>query len=76
MKLCTEALELFRQPVFQAVFLHKMVYLECILQGAKMMQIRGCLIRTVGRRKENKLKVQANASKGMASIFWTVKEFC
>jgi hypothetical protein len=39
---------------------------------------QGCLIRTVGkrRRRENKLKVQANTSKGMASVFWTVKEFC
>jgi len=61
-KLCTEVSEPFRQPLFQVVFLHKMAYLERILQGAKMMQIRGCLNRTVGRRKENKLKVQANAS--------------
>jgi hypothetical protein len=76
MKLCAEASELFRQPVFQVIFFHKMVYLERILQGAKMLQIRGCLIRTVGRKRENKLKVHATASKGMASVFWTVKEFC
>jgi len=76
MKLCAEVSELLREPVFQIVFFHKMVYLEHILQGVKMMQIRGCLIRTARRRRENKLKVQADARKGMASVFWTVKEFC
>jgi hypothetical protein len=67
-KLFVEVTELFIHTAFQLVT-GKKVSSECILQGAKKMEIGGCYTGTVGRTRENKFQVQSSVGKVMASIF-------
>jgi hypothetical protein len=47
-----------------------MASLDCILQGAKKMEVEGCKIGTARRMMARKCKVQTSAGKAMASVFW------
>jgi len=55
--------------VFQFIIIHKTASLECILQGAKMMDVKGCQIGTVGKMRTNKFKAQTSVGKIVDSVF-------
>ena len=52
-QLFAEAPKLFPHDEFQHVLVRKTASSECILQGAKNMEVRGCEIVTVERIREN-----------------------
>jgi hypothetical protein len=54
-KLYPEVVELLTCAVFQLVIIHKVVSLECILEGANKAEIRGWYMGTIGKMREDNL---------------------